>query len=149
MPFYVYIIQSLQDGSYYIGSTNNLDDRIERHNQGRSKYTTSKRPWKLKHIEEFPDRSSATKREKITKDQKSKEFLKSLVRTSRRRMREGREFPAQKRDLGTSSSSSPPVISRGYIKLHPFNFATTNIPNIQPLFQTFRVNKSTLSSPYY
>jgi len=33
MSYHVYIMQSLKDGSYYIGSTSNLEDRIERHNQ--------------------------------------------------------------------------------------------------------------------
>ena len=62
MPFYVYILQSMKDGSYYIGSTNNLEDRIERHNQGRSQYTKLRRPWKLVYSEELPDRSSAVRR---------------------------------------------------------------------------------------
>ena len=30
MPFHVYILQSVKDGSYYVGSTNNLEDRIEK-----------------------------------------------------------------------------------------------------------------------
>jgi len=63
MAFYVYIIQSELDGSYYIGSTQDLDERLKRHNQGRSKYTKPKRPWKLTYCEEFFDRSSAMKRE--------------------------------------------------------------------------------------
>jgi putative endonuclease len=50
MPFYVYILQSLKDGSYSIGSKNNLTDRIERHNQGRSNYTKGKRPWKIAYF---------------------------------------------------------------------------------------------------
>ena len=83
MPFYVYIIQSQKDGSYYVGSTQDLDERIERHNQGRSTYTKLKRPWKLLYFEEFPDRSSAIKRENYLKRQKSKELIESLARTSR------------------------------------------------------------------
>ncbi|MBW2002971.1 MAG: GIY-YIG nuclease family protein [Deltaproteobacteria bacterium] len=35
MAFFVYIIRSLKDRSYYIGSTQNLSARLERHNQGR------------------------------------------------------------------------------------------------------------------
>ena len=83
MPFYVYIIQSDCDGSYYIGSTNNLTDRIKRHNQGRSQYTKPKRPWKLIYWEKHPDRSSAVKRENYLKRQKNKKAIESLVRTSR------------------------------------------------------------------
>ena len=83
MPFYVYILQSLKDGSYYIGSTNNLEDRIERHNQGRSQYTRTKTPWELVHSEEHQDRSGAAKREEQIKRRKSRDFIESLVRTSR------------------------------------------------------------------
>ena len=83
MPFYVYILQSLKDGSYYIGSTNNLEDRIERHNQGRSQYTRTKTPWELVHSEEHQDRSSAAKREEQIKRRKSRDFIENLVRTSR------------------------------------------------------------------
>ena len=83
MPYYVYILQSQKDGSYYIGSTQDLDDRIERHNQGRSKYTKVKRPWELIFSEEHPDRSSAIKREQEMKRHKRRMFIEDLVRTSR------------------------------------------------------------------
>lgn len=70
MPYYVYIIQSEKDGSYYIGSTQDLSERIERHNQGRSQYTKAKRPWKLVYYEEHPSRSAAMKREMEIKRKK-------------------------------------------------------------------------------
>ena len=79
MSFYVYILKSLKDESYYIGSTQDLSERIERHNQGRSNYTKSKRPWKLVYSEETPDRSSAVKRENEIKARKSKKFIEALV----------------------------------------------------------------------
>jgi putative endonuclease len=63
MPYYVYIIQSQKDASYYVGSTQDLIARLERHNQGRSKYTKTKIPWDLVYKEEYPDRSSAVLRE--------------------------------------------------------------------------------------
>jgi putative endonuclease len=72
MTFHAYILQSLKDGSYYIGSTNNLEDRVERHNQGRSQYTKLKRPWKLLYSEEYIDRPSAVKRENEVKGKKKK-----------------------------------------------------------------------------
>ena len=83
MPFYIYILQSLKDGSYYVGSTQNLEERIERHNQGRSQYTKPRRPWKLVYSEEHTDRSNAVKRENQIKRRKDKEFIQSLIRTSR------------------------------------------------------------------
>jgi len=75
MPCFVYILQSTKDGTYYIGSTNDLSDRIIRHNQGRSKYTKSKRPWEVVYSEEFDDRASAVNREKELKSWKSKHLI--------------------------------------------------------------------------
>jgi len=83
MTYFVYIIESLKDGSYYVGSTQNLTERIERHNQGRSTYTKAKRPWGLVFCEEHPDRSRAIIREKEIKRKKSKSYIEFLVRASR------------------------------------------------------------------
>ncbi|MDJ0829952.1 MAG: GIY-YIG nuclease family protein [Desulfobacterales bacterium] len=83
MPFHVYIIQSLQDSSYYTGSTQELSSRLKRHNQGRSPYTKAKRPWKLVYSEEFADRSSAQQRERAIKRKKSRDYIENLVSASR------------------------------------------------------------------
>jgi len=79
MAYYLYIIQSEIDDSFYIGTTQNLDDRILRHNQGRSRYTKTKRPWKIVYYEEHPNRSSAMKKEYALKRRKSKEYLEFLT----------------------------------------------------------------------
>ena len=83
MPFYVYIIQSQKDGTYYVGSTQNIEERLERHNEGRSKYTKAKRPWDLLYLEKHPDRSTAAKREIQIKERKSRGFIETLIRKSR------------------------------------------------------------------
>ncbi|MBW1641779.1 MAG: GIY-YIG nuclease family protein, partial [Deltaproteobacteria bacterium] len=57
------ILRSFKDGTYYVGSTQDLESRIERYNQDRTKYTKPKRRWELVYPEEHPDRSSAVKRE--------------------------------------------------------------------------------------
>jgi len=63
MTFYVYIIQSENDGTCYIGSMCDLHDGLECHNQRRSKYTKLKFPWKLICYEKDIDPLSAIKRE--------------------------------------------------------------------------------------
>ena len=83
MCYFVYVICSIKDGSYYVGSTQDLKDRLERHNQGRTKYTKTKRPWELVYYEKYPNRSSAVKREQEIKRHKRKAFIEALVRTSR------------------------------------------------------------------
>ncbi|MBW1981162.1 MAG: GIY-YIG nuclease family protein [Deltaproteobacteria bacterium] len=59
MPYFVYILQSQKDGSYYVGSTQEVEERLCRHNEGRSSYTRAKRPWQLVYKEEFSSRSEA------------------------------------------------------------------------------------------
>jgi len=39
MPYWVYILEDEISGRYYIGQTADLDERIERHNAGRSKFS--------------------------------------------------------------------------------------------------------------
>ncbi len=43
--FSTYILQSEKDGRLYIGQTNNLVDRLFRHNQNRNIATKNKGPW--------------------------------------------------------------------------------------------------------
>ncbi|MFA6376520.1 MAG: GIY-YIG nuclease family protein [Candidatus Paceibacterota bacterium] len=40
---YVYILQSQKDNSYYVGSTGDLQRRLNEHNNGGEKFTTAKR----------------------------------------------------------------------------------------------------------
>ena len=78
--YYVYILKSLKDGSYYIGSTRDIEARLQRHNQGRSNYTKNRGPWKLVYSEQHPDRSSAMKREREIKNWKSKQCIEELLK---------------------------------------------------------------------
>ena len=83
MPYFVYILRSEKDGSYYIGHTSNLEDRLERHNQGRSQYTRTKVPWKLIYYEKFESKSDAMRREYEIKGKKGRRYIDILVRASR------------------------------------------------------------------
>ena len=82
MPYFVYILQSERDGSYYIGHTSNLEDRLRRHNEGRSGYTRARVPWELVHQEVFHSKSDAMKREREIKAKKVRNYIEQLVRTS-------------------------------------------------------------------
>jgi len=51
--FWVYIVEC-KDGTYYTGSTNNLEERIKLHNKGRgAKYLRYKLPVKLVYSKEY------------------------------------------------------------------------------------------------
>jgi UV DNA damage endonuclease len=73
----VYVL-SCNDGSFYTGVTNNLEDRLKKHNAGTaSRYTRSHLPVKLIYQEQQASRSDALKRELVIKglSRKSKEAL--------------------------------------------------------------------------
>lgn len=74
---YMYILECA-DGSYYTGSTNNLDLRLEQHQAGEGANHTSKRlPVKLLYFEEFARVDEAFYREKQVQgwSRKKKEAL--------------------------------------------------------------------------
>jgi len=77
--FYVYILQSLKDFSFYVGQCNDLDYRMSKHADGMSKYTSTKRPLRLVYFESFNSRSEAITREKEIKKMKSRKYIESLV----------------------------------------------------------------------
>lgn len=77
---YVYIVEC-SDNTYYTGWTNNLESRIEAHNNGTgAKYTKSRRPVVLKYFEQFNTKSEAMKREyqikQLTRKEKVDLFIK-------------------------------------------------------------------------
>ena len=77
--FYVYILQSLKDFSFYVGQCDDLDYRMSKHFDGMSKYTSSKRPLRLVYFEVFKTRTEALKREKEIKKMKSKKYIVRLL----------------------------------------------------------------------
>lgn len=74
--YYLYILECA-DKTLYTGITTDLKRRIVEHNSAKSgaKYTSSRRPAKLKYCQKFKDRSSASKAEaRIKKLKKSKKI---------------------------------------------------------------------------
>jgi putative endonuclease len=77
MKGYMYILEC-NDGSYYTGSTTNLDIRIDQHNAGEGANHTKKRlPVSLVYYEEFQRIDDAFNREKQVQgwSRKKKEAL--------------------------------------------------------------------------
>lgn len=61
---YVYILEC-GDGSYYVGSTRNLEHRVEQHSAGLGgQYTAKRQPVKLVYFQEFERVDEAWQREK-------------------------------------------------------------------------------------
>ena len=80
MKYYVYILKSQKDERFYIGSTSDVDKRIEFHNSSRARYTKRYQPWVLIYIEEYESRGEALRREKELKRVKNiKRILEELL----------------------------------------------------------------------
>lgn len=61
--WFVYIVRC-SDETLYTGITNNLERRIQKHNEGKgAKYTKKRRPVTLLKSWEFPSKSAALKEE--------------------------------------------------------------------------------------
>jgi putative endonuclease len=77
--FTVYILQSLKNRRYYIGHTNNIDSRLERHNKGLVRSTKSFIPWKIIYTEKYNTKSEAYRRELEIKSYKGGIKFKKLL----------------------------------------------------------------------
>ena len=64
---HVYILQSLADGSYYVGVTDDVDKRLFEHNNKSSRYTSSKAPFELIWHCVFKDKTKALQFERYLK----------------------------------------------------------------------------------
>ena len=77
--YQVYVLHSLKDGRYYIGSTSNLKARIHFHNSGKQRSTRHRIPFELVYSEIFESKTNALRREKQIKSYKGGEAFKKLI----------------------------------------------------------------------
>lgn len=86
MTCYAYIIEGT-DNTFYTGITGNLRRRIEQHNGiswlPGARYTKSRRPLFLVHVERFDSRREARFREKEIKTMSHGEKIDLISRTSK------------------------------------------------------------------
>ncbi|MBL0270040.1 MAG: GIY-YIG nuclease family protein [Chitinophagaceae bacterium] len=78
MAYYVYIIQSAKDMSYYKGYSCDPVIRLHQHNNRESTYTAGKCPWKLVYVEELSSKKEALIREKNLK-KATRERIEALI----------------------------------------------------------------------
>ena len=81
MNYYIYILQSVKDGRYYIGSTHDVEARLRFHNAGLQRSTKSRIPFRLVYSEIYIDMQLALFREKQIKSYKGGEAFKNLLRS--------------------------------------------------------------------
>lgn len=78
--YYIYILQSKKDNNLYVGYTNNVQRRLEEHNQGRVQITKNRRPFGLIYYEAFLNQQDATSREKYYKTGWGRSHLKKVLK---------------------------------------------------------------------
>ena len=76
--FFVYIIYSEKLRKYYVGSTNEIGDRLYRHNRGESPFTSRGCPWTLVTSFECPTRTDAIRLERKIKKRGISRYLQDI-----------------------------------------------------------------------
>ena len=76
MSFFAYVLKSEKDGRYYYGSTEDLDLRLKKHNNGQVRATKGRRPFVVHYFEIFNSRSEAFRRELFFKTIEGYRWLK-------------------------------------------------------------------------
>ncbi|MBU1110665.1 GIY-YIG nuclease family protein [Patescibacteria group bacterium] len=76
---FVYILQSLSTRNFYIGYTQNVDQRLKAHNSGENISTRNGGLWKLIFFEAFLNKKDALNREKYLKSGWGRKSINKLM----------------------------------------------------------------------
>ena len=79
--YYIYVLQSDNDGKFYTGFTKDLKLRFDQHKNGLVDSTRDRRPLILVYYEACFHRDDATRREKYLKTYHGKMFLKRRLKS--------------------------------------------------------------------
>jgi len=78
MNYFVYILFSDSLQKYYVGSTEDINKRLEEHNRGKSSFTSKGIPWKIVITFDCETRSEAVNLEKKIKNRGIKRYLQDI-----------------------------------------------------------------------
>ena len=78
--FYVYVLSSEKNNSWYIGYTSDLEKILSEHNSGKTITTNRKKPWKLIYYEVSFEKEDALAREKYLKSGMGRRYLKNRLK---------------------------------------------------------------------
>ena len=79
MDHFVYLLLTKTNNKYisYVGYTNNLKDRLKKHNSSKGAKFTKGRIWKIIYSKKYKNKSEALKEEyKLKKNYKVRKYLK-------------------------------------------------------------------------
>ena len=78
--YYVYLIRSeLSPNQIYVGLTDDLKVRLQKHNEGGSPHTSKYKPWHLVSYHAFTDREKAAEFEAYLKSGSGRAFAKKRL----------------------------------------------------------------------
>jgi len=75
----VYILRSVKNGRYYVGSTNDVCRRFDEHNSGKVSYTRNTRPWILMVFIQCENIKEAQSSEYKLKKYKRRDILEKVI----------------------------------------------------------------------
>lgn len=76
----LYILQSENNGRYYVGSTSDLARRLDEHRRGHTYTTRRLRPFNIVFSQEFATLKEARTAERKIKSWKRRDFIETIVR---------------------------------------------------------------------
>ena len=74
-----YILQSKKNGSFYVGSSDDLNRRILEHNSGQTKSTKTGQPWKVVFSYDFDNSNAGLSAERRVKALKSRKIIEKVI----------------------------------------------------------------------
>ena len=77
--FYAYVLKSLKDKKIYIGYTEDISERLSRHNNGMVPSTRSRTPFELIYYEAYKNESIARNQELFYKTGQGRRVLKNRI----------------------------------------------------------------------
>ena len=80
--WYVYVLRSMKDKQFYIGSTSDVQRRLQQHQRGENVSTEKRLPVELLYFEAHRSKEDAIRREKYFKTMKGKVTLRQMLRES-------------------------------------------------------------------
>jgi putative endonuclease len=84
MEYYFYILHSTKRNKYYIGSTQNLEERLRKHNSNHKGFTGGVGDWEIVYFETYDSKNLAYARERQVKKWKSKIAIEKLIKDSKK-----------------------------------------------------------------
>ena len=79
MFYYTYILYSEKDKKMYVGWTDDLENRVKKHNNGNVSATKNRRPLELIYFEACKNKDKAIQREKYFKTGFGRRYLKLRI----------------------------------------------------------------------